>query len=353
MSELQPTLIDAPVCGVLLCEGASLVQAGAQARTDGRRNQLCELCGERLSRVKHTTKYGVGKKCHPRCKPSKRAIGDGHEKSRTSAAPPSRLQSSAALPFPPPSAPQRSHKRKAASDPGEFVTLPPLQLHPQPFFSRGSSLHSSHRSSRATAASWLDLATNDELKNWEEKRGGFYQHDTATTLVCSFLDEKRVRLRHSAERIARAALSTLGVEAISLKLAAMKLLRSSQGEGKQEIHYDITEYARAIRCFTVLMYLTDTLSTAIPTLPMDEMRHCFTEGEKRPTKAALRFLSHDKFSSVRVSAGDLLALNCAVPQYGVANPDKQDRYVLFLLFSPSSSPLPDTEEQRYPHGAKA
>ena len=66
----------------------------------------------------------------------------------------------------------------------------------------------------------------------------------------------------------------------------------------------------------------------------------------------MKFLSRDKFSSVRVTAGDMLVLNCAVPHYGVANPDEHDRYVLFLLFSPSASPLPDTEEQRYPHGAK-
>ena len=104
--------------------------------------------------------------------------------------------------------------------------------------------------------------------------------------------------------------------------------------------------------FTVLIYLTPTLSTAIPTLPMEEMRHCFTEGEKRPSAAALKFLSRGKFQSERVAAGDMLTLNCAVPHYGVANPDEHDRFVLFLLFFPSSSPTPDTEEQRYPHGVK-
>jgi len=103
--------------------------------------------------------------------------------------------------------------------------------------------------------SWLELALDRELDQWEQKRGSFYQHDTAQSLQCSFLDEKRVRLRHSAERIARAQLSILGVDATSLNLAAMKLLRTATGEGLQEIHYDITEYARAIKCYTVLMYL--------------------------------------------------------------------------------------------------
>jgi hypothetical protein len=48
----------------------------------------------------------------------------------------------------------------------------------------------------------------------------------------------------------------------------------------------------------------------------------------------------------------MLVLNCAVPHYGVANPDQHDRYVLFLLFYPAASPTPDTEEQRYPHGVE-
>jgi len=199
----------------------------------------------------------------------------------------------------------------------------------------------------------LQLARDNELKQWEIKRGGFYQHDTAPSLKCSFLDEKRVRLHQSADHIARTQLALVGVNVASLNLAAVKLLRSSYGEGLQEIHYDITTYDQAIKCFTVLIYLTDTLSTAIPTLPMSEMRHCFTDGEKRPSPEALKFLSREKFQSKRVIAGDMLVLNCAVPHYGVANPDEQDRYVLFLLYYPSSSHKPDTEEQRYPHGVRS
>lgn len=298
--------------------------------------QLCELCGARLNRVKHTHKHGPGHACHPRCKPSKRAVDGGALDSTH---------------------PARSHKRARPGSgqqpisPAVLIAPPPLPIPPQPSFcTHGWSRRPSSRASRAAAVSWLELALDRELDQWEQKRGGFYQHDTALLLRCSFLDEKRVRLRHSAERIARAELSTLGVDATSLRLAAIKLLRSSNGDGLQEIHYDITEYARAVRCFTVLIYLTDTLSTAVPALSLDEMRHCFTEGEKRPSAAALRFLSRDKFQSERVAAGDMMTFNCAVPHYGVANPDEEDRYVLFLLFYPASSPTPDTEEQRYPHG---
>jgi hypothetical protein len=238
-------------------------------------------------------------------------------------------------------------------NPSVIIAPPPLPTSPAPHFcTHGTSFRSSSRSSRATAASWFEFALNSELDEWEKKRGGYFQHDTARSLRCSFHDEKRVRLRHSAERITRAELFSLGVDTSSLRLAAIKLLRSSKGEGEQEIHYDIPEYDQAIQCITVLIYLTDTLSTAVPTQSMKELRHCFTEGEKKPTAAALKFLSRDKFYTERVTPGTMLVLNSAIPHFGVANPDKHDRYVLFLLFFPSSLSMPDTEEQRYPHGVR-
>jgi hypothetical protein len=46
----------------------------------------------------------------------------------------------------------------------------------------------------------------------------------------------------------------------------------------------------------------------------------------------------------------MLALRCITAHWGEANPDDSQRYVLFMLFSPSASRKPDTEEQRYPHG---
>jgi hypothetical protein len=174
-------------------------------------------------------------------------------------------------------------------------------------------VRSSSRSSRATAASWLQLATNDELKQWEEKRGGFWQHDTATSLTCSFEDANRVRLRHSAESLARTSLRKLDVDTSKLRVAAVKLLRTSHGRGQQEIHYDIREYCLAVRCYTVLMYLTPTLSTAMPTNPMKDIRCCFTEGEKLASEAALKLITRDKFVITHVEAGDMMICNCAVP----------------------------------------
>jgi hypothetical protein len=47
----------------LLCVGAPVVQTGAGPRMDNHRNQLCELCGDRLIKVKHHRPYGPGRAC--------------------------------------------------------------------------------------------------------------------------------------------------------------------------------------------------------------------------------------------------------------------------------------------------
>ena len=327
------------MCFAYWCVGAPLAGDGSAFRKNEYGQQLCEDCGKRLNRCKGKLYKKLPGLICQECYNTER----------------SPVSSALAAPPPAPVA-SRSHKRKFPFE-GRSTTTISMTMPPTfNFYSlqqQGWKLLNSSRTTRALCTSWLQLARDNELKQWEIKRGGFYQHDTAPSLKCSFLDEKRVRLHQSADHIARTQLALVGVNVASLNLAAVKLLRSSYGEGLQEIHYDITTYDQAIKCFTVLIYLTDTLSTAIPTLPMSEMRHCFTDGEKRPSPEALKFLSREKFQSKRVIAGDMLVLNCAVPHYGVANPDEQDRYVLFLLYYPSNSDMPDTEQQRYPHGVRS
>jgi hypothetical protein len=59
------------MCCASLCVGAPLVQSGAGPRIDEHRNQLCELCGSRLSRVKHHRPHGVGRACKKHSIPEK------------------------------------------------------------------------------------------------------------------------------------------------------------------------------------------------------------------------------------------------------------------------------------------
>jgi hypothetical protein len=160
----------------------------------------------------------------------------------------------------------RSHKRKAASDPGEFA-LPPLLLHQQATFSsHGWTLLESSRRARSIAQSWHSLATSDELRLWEQKRTKYWQHDAGLSLTCSLLEEQRVRLLSSSESLARNLLASLHVDATvaALRCDAVKLLRSKPGEGQQDVHFDVTTYAIALQCYVVLLYLNDTESTAVP-----------------------------------------------------------------------------------------
>ena len=158
----------------------------------------------------------------------------------------------------------------------------------------------------------MTLGTSTELKSWEEKRGGFSQHSTHDSLVCSHLDELRVRVRKSSEALGRSVLHGLEVDATTLQLVDIKLLRAAAGKGLQEVHYDVPEYKKAAQCYTVLLYLTPTESTAVPKLPLSELRDTFTEGEKKPTAAALKKLQRENFHTWRVEAGDLLAFNAAL-----------------------------------------
>ena len=307
------------------------VYVGLTARRDSVGKPLCEVCGRRLSKVKHHRPHGVGRACAPRC--------------NVSVVAPSPTSPSCVV---------------GHSDPGK--SAPSLILAPRPRpppFLQISTWHThgwlhvkATQTTAVMASAWFKLAIHRELNSWELKRGGFYQHDTAMTLASTFLDRHRLRIRDYSEVIAREQLSLMGVNTLPLQLAAIKLLKAPPGKGLQEIHYDIPVYADAIRCYSFLIYITSTLSTATPTLPLKAMRHCFTDGEKHPSAEALKILTRDKFISKRVKTGDMLILNCAVPHYGVANPDDDIRYVLFLLFYPSSMPMPDTEVQRYPNGVK-
>jgi len=170
--------------------GAPMVCDGPIARLDSAGKPACELCGTRWTRCKGKLHpHPPGKICHACWK-----IREGIRSPPSAGAPP---------------APDRSHKRKLHAAPIAAVAQPLSPLPPPPppspfhqplWHSHGWSLHTSSRSSRGAAASWLQLAQSDELKQWKRKRGGFYQHDTHPSLVCSFLDEKHTHERAQQER---------------------------------------------------------------------------------------------------------------------------------------------------------
>ena len=92
-------------CFVMLRVPVGLAPAGASARVDPDGQPACELCGRRLSRVKHVHRHGPGHACHPRCK--------GKQQQSAPAA------AAAAVP-------RQPRKRRAESDPGQLQAAPTL-----------------------------------------------------------------------------------------------------------------------------------------------------------------------------------------------------------------------------------
>lgn len=196
----------------------------------------------------------------------------------------------------------------------------------------------------------MAVIDSGELRKWEVKRGGYLQHETHDSLVCAAEDGVRVRLLSGSQQLGRDMLKELGVDSSELKLAGIKLLSMKSGEGEQEVHYDVQAYDLAKQCYTVLVYLTPTLSTAVPPLPLVDLRATFSTGQRKPSAAALANITKDKLYTTRVEVGDAMLLRCDVPHCALANPDAHTRYVCFMMFSPKGAPSPDTEDQRYPHG---
>jgi len=326
------------------CVGAPHVNVCSGPRVDSAGWPACQLCGRRLSTVKGKLHlHPPGKICHSCYMKTQRPSSAVDVASTT------------------PATSVRSHKRKAESDPGQLLSFatavaafhPPVPLslftHSR-WLTHQCRITPGSRRSRTLVRSWLALIASGEMREWEEKRGGFWQHVTHKQMQCSYEDDRRVKLLAGTGQLGRALLAELGVDSseATLQLGDVKVLRTSFGHGQQEIHFDIVQYDHARKCYTIILYLTSTLSTALPTRPLAELRGTFTQHEHSLPVAEQKKLQRDQFITTRVDAGDALVLNCAVPHWGDDNPDAADRYVVFASFSPSSLPPPDTEHQRYP-----
>lgn len=218
------------------------------------------------------------------------------------------------------------------------------------------------RTARVLATSWLGVANGSDMTQWELKRGGFWQHATddhghllasagaSSSSVTN--DERLAKLRQRSETWARSVLRAVGVNAQQLHMGDVKLMQSLPGEGLQEVHFDVTTHERAKKCYTLLLYLTPTLSTCFPRETLQELDPPALF--QLTPAAAKKRLPREAFYSARVAPGDHSVLNCAVPHFAPANPsaDKAIRHVAFFHFYPRHTPAVDTEDQYYPRGVK-
>jgi len=207
----------------------------------------------------------------------------------------------------------------------------------------------------ALAAEWLALyqliADRDAL--WVELRGGGQQLDTAKEIGRRGEDARRMTMRSVTEAAMRSQLSSLGVDTKPLHLAAMKLLRSRPGGKDQDVHFDTGVLQNALKRWSLVLYCTNTMSTAVPKPTAQEMAPAFIQTEFASADQQLvcdQLCDKKNFISMPVQPGNLLAFNTSVAHYGVANRATVDRVVVYALFSPDDTPYQD-DEQRFPLGA--
>ena len=152
-------------------------------------------------------------------------------------------------------------------------------------------------------------------------------------------DANRDLLVGSTDVVMRSALLSMKVNEKSLHLVEMKMLQAPPGLGDQFIHYDIAEYDHASKCYSVLLYVTASHSTAVPLHSLDVMRPAFRDGDE-VTDAEWEenetLCNEDNFTSVRVSPGEVMSFVTTV-----------DRIVKYRFYSPSRA-LNQGKIQRFP-----
>jgi hypothetical protein len=188
------------------------------------------------------------------------------------------------------------------------------------------------------------------VPEWKEIRGGMEEFVLNTAqLNNAAADNLRQQIIAESQEEQLAVMASLGIDVRDLAAAEQAILRAKHGVGLQPIHCDIPVYRQAVRCWTTLLYANENYSTAVPTLPIADLRATFTRGDAEPTPDALASLADFNFISVPVKAGTLLVFRTDLPHFGVMNKLRADRILLFSLWGPRSSP-PRCYVQRFPLG---
>jgi len=304
-------------------------------------------CGQKLAHVRSTRGAWPNAKCHP---PHSCPGPPAQRHSPTPAA-------TSAVAAPP-------ARKRAASDPGEPNTTPAQQQSslsaapqspalPRHWRTRLWDLSGVIAAAVVLVSGWMELIAGLS-SGWDGPlRGGFWQYNVDRDLPAGTQRDMRDRLRAETEQLGRSRLEQLGIDTSTLLLAGMKIIRMFPLEGRQEVHYDVQKHYYAQRCYTVLMYLTSTLSTRMPWRTLAELRDTFTSGEEPPPAKVLQKVARKEFIAEPVQPGQLMTLRCDVPHWGDANPNATEpRFLVFMMFYTLGDPKPDTEEQRYPHGVE-
>jgi hypothetical protein len=186
---------------------------------------------------------------------------------------------------------------------------------------------------------WAAGTSNDQWQQMPEERGGYFQINA----------QPAPESLHQRSREAGLSLllKTLGSLAFSLILKDEKVLSSEPGKGLQEPHCDANSLKEGEQCYTVIFYLTEGESTALPDGPFDEeMREvCWFSSIRSASQKAVAL------STYPVQPGSSLVLSQKVLHCAPLNKTDDNRLILFQQWIPrKSSTGPNSDVQRLPYG---
>jgi hypothetical protein len=133
-----------------------------------------------------------------------------------------------------------------------------------------------------------------------------------------------------------------------------KLLRSPPGADPQLVHSDIPgahtagdDTPKAAQCVSCLVNLAPrpTCSTWLPRLPAEQLLRRAAESDEQHLE---RLCDPIHYASYALQPGDLVAFRGDLPHYGPGNLSGEERWMLFVLFSPVEGADQD-EQQQFVH----
>jgi hypothetical protein len=241
------------------------------------------------------------------------------------------------------SAAASSLSAQAASAPAAMTPLSYVEgkAHMSEF---GWLLLPSNEERKDLAQQWLEWTSHREESLWSPKRGNYFQTNASGADV-------GVTLFDASQHAGREILSlALGSKAATMTLASQKVMRSEPGHGLQTEHCDAATLQEAEGCYTVIFYLTEGVSTYLPTTPHTKAveQLCFNKS----AAAAIRRKHEIPLSPYSVTVGSALALSHKILHHGPLNETASARITLFQhwVSGENAADIPDSELQRLPFG---
>ena len=128
-------------------------------------------------------------------------------------------------------------------------------------------------------------------------------------------------------------------------IPAMKMLFYDRAADEQTLHHDVCELAVAKQRWSVIFYLQDTISTAMPTHDADRLQKLWSFESLSPVERE-ELTDKKHWTSFNVRAGSILIFRQTVAHFGVPDP-KKNRAVIFALISPSNAKGQDEFQSIY------